>query len=86
MGRSSAGSGLIVKDHNMACILRRIHPPEFRKRGVQTALLRKRLEMAAKLGAICRDAHHAGTASQRNAERAGFRVTFTKAVAVKTLA
>jgi GNAT superfamily N-acetyltransferase len=80
-------SGLIVKDHNMAAFFGASTLPEFRKRGVQTALLRKRLEMAREAGCdLAVTLTMPGTASQRNAERAGFRVAFTKAVAVKTFA
>lgn len=53
--------------------------PEYRGRGVQTALFRARLSIAAKAG--CRTAvvvTQPGTPSQRNAERAGFQLAYTK--------
>lgn len=84
-GRIAGGaSGLIVKDHNMAAFFGASTIPEFRKRGVQTALLRKRLELARAAGCdLAVTLTLPGTTSQRNAERAGFRTAFTKAVAVK---
>jgi len=53
--------------------------PEFRKRGVQTALLRERLRRASELG--CRLAMSIalpGSISQRNMTRAGFQTLYTR--------
>lgn len=81
---AGGASGLIVKDYNMAAFFGASTLPEFRKRGVQTALLRKRLELAREASCdLAVTLTMPGTASQRNAERVGFRVAFTKAVAVK---
>lgn len=55
--------------------------PEYRGRGAQTALLDARLNHAAKMGcdlALCECVP--GSQSQRNQERAGFQVLFTKIV------
>lgn len=53
--------------------------PEFRHRGAQRALLESRLEYAARSGCdlamICAEP---GSASQRNAERQGFRIAYTR--------
>ena len=53
--------------------------PEWRHRGAQRALLRSRLEYAAHAGCdlamICAEP---GSASQRNAERQGFRIAYTR--------
>jgi len=53
--------------------------PEFRNRGVQNALFQARLRKAADAGCewamVCTQP---GTVSQRNAERNGFRVAYTK--------
>ncbi len=60
--------------------------PAFRGRGVQTALLHARL--AAALGAGCDLAmvHTApGSASQRNVERLGFRLAYTRVVLAREL-
>jgi GNAT superfamily N-acetyltransferase len=82
---AGGASGLIVKEHNMGAFFGASTLPEFRKRGVQAALLRKRLEMAREAGCdLAVTLTLPGTSSQRNAERAGFRVAFTKAVAIKS--
>ena len=55
--------------------------PSFRRRGCQTALLYRRLADARRAGcglAVTQAAP--GSVSQRNMERAGFRVAYTKAV------
>ena len=59
--------------------------PEYRGRGVQTALIAKRLHEAGLAG--CEYAvvsTHPGTGSQRNMQRRGFHVAYTKAVMVRT--
>jgi GNAT superfamily N-acetyltransferase len=54
--------------------------PEFRRRGVQTALLRARLAAAREQGCDLAIALTSpGSASQRNIERVGFRLAYTKA-------
>jgi GNAT superfamily N-acetyltransferase len=58
--------------------------PRFRKRGVQTALLHARMKLAAEAG--CEFAvivTQGGSASQRNAERLGFAVAYSKATVQK---
>lgn len=55
--------------------------PEYRRRGVQSALIARRLHEAALAG--CEYAvvsTHPGSGSQRNMERRGFRVAYTKVV------
>ena len=53
--------------------------PEWRRRGAQRALLDSRVEYAARAGCvlvmICAEP---GSASQRNAERQGFRIAYTR--------
>jgi hypothetical protein len=59
---------------------------QFRGRGLQTALLCARLAAAAEAG--CEYAvvvTQGGTASQRNAERLGFRVAYSKVTVIKNL-
>jgi GNAT superfamily N-acetyltransferase len=59
--------------------------PEYRGVGVQTALIAKRLHEAGLAG--CEYAvvsTHPGSGSQRNMERRGFRVAYTKTVMVRT--
>jgi len=59
---------------------------EFRGRGLQTALLRTRMAEAARAG--CEYAvvvTQGGTTSQRNCERLGFSVAYSKATVIKKL-
>ncbi len=54
--------------------------PEFRRRGVQMALLRARLAAAREQGCdLAMALTSPGSASQRNVERVGFRLAYTKA-------
>jgi len=58
--------------------------PEFRNRGIQTALLRTRLKAAAQAG--CEYAvviTRGGTISERNCLRLGFRIAYSKATVIK---
>jgi GNAT superfamily N-acetyltransferase len=58
--------------------------PEFRRRGVQTALLRARLAAAWERGCdLAMAMTSPGSASQRNIERVGFRLAYTKATLVQ---
>jgi hypothetical protein len=53
--------------------------PQWRKQGAQLALLQHRLHVAAEHGCdIAMVATLPGSASQRNAERRGFRVAYTR--------
>jgi GNAT superfamily N-acetyltransferase len=53
--------------------------PEFRRRGLQTALLHARLEYAFEHGCdLAMIVAEPGSESQRNAERRGFRVAYTR--------
>ena len=53
--------------------------PEFRRRGLQAALLHERMRYAAEHGCdIAMMVAEAGSSSQRNAERKGFRVAYTR--------
>jgi GNAT superfamily N-acetyltransferase len=57
--------------------------PAFRKRGVQTALLHARMDAARKAGCdLALVVTAPGEDSQRNVERAGFRLAYTKVVVV----
>lgn len=53
--------------------------PAMRRRGLQGALLRERMRYAEKQGCeLAMMVAHPGTNSQRNAERSGFRVAYTR--------
>lgn len=53
--------------------------PELRRRGLQAALLRERMRHAFELGCdLAMMVAEAGSNSQRNAERSGFRIAYTR--------
>ena len=57
--------------------------PAFRQRGVQTALLHARMDAAREAGCdLALVVTAPGEDSQRNVERAGFRLAYTKVVVV----
>ncbi|MBI1743190.1 hypothetical protein HYR54_09010 [Candidatus Acetothermia bacterium] len=80
-----AGGGAMLLHEGVAKLCSGSTRLMFRKRGVQTALLNARLAAAREAG--CDLAHTlvspANSASQRNVERTGFRLAYTKAVMVK---
>ena len=58
--------------------------PQFRGHGVQTAFLYARMAAAAKAGCdVAVTVTLGGSTSQRNAERAGFHVAYSKATMLK---
>lgn len=82
----ACGTGLVIPNHNIFAVCGAGTLPEFRGRGLQTALLRARLAAASAAG--CEYAvvvTQGGTTSQRNAERLGFRVAYSKATVIKKL-
>jgi len=82
----ACGTGLVIPEHRVFALCGAGTLAEFRGRGLQTALLRAR--MAAAVEAGCEYAvvvTQGGTTSQRNAERLGFRVAYSKATVIKQL-
>jgi len=77
-GRAVATAGLsIVRD--VALLTGASTIPEARRQGAQRALLYRRLEAAAESGcALAMMCAAPGSASQRNAEREGFRIAYTR--------
>ncbi|MBZ5532165.1 MAG: GNAT family N-acetyltransferase [Acidobacteriia bacterium] len=76
--------GLVVREYNMAGFWGASVLPEFRGRGIQRAFLQERLRLAQQAGCdLAVTLTLPGTASQRNAERAGFRTAYTKVVCIK---
>ena len=77
-GRIAGGGALVIHD-GLALICGDGTLPEFRSQGVQTALLRARLDHARRSGCdlavICTQP---GSSSQRNAERQGFQVVYAR--------
>lgn len=86
-GKPAGGAaGMFVRDHGVAGLYGAGTLPEFRNRGIQTALLHHRLGLAADAG--CQYAvivTMPGTASERNVVRAGFRLAYTKAAFQRAL-
>jgi ribosomal protein S18 acetylase RimI-like enzyme len=82
----ACGAGLVIPDHRIFAICGAGTSAEYRGRGLQTALLRVRLAAAAEAG--CEYAvvvTQGGTPSQRNCERLGFRVAYSKVTVIKAL-
>jgi len=82
---AGGGMGAIVREAGIAALFGTATVPEFRRRGVQAALINRRLWEAARQG--CEYAAVTtlpGSGSQRNMERRGFRVAYTKPVMVRT--
>jgi ribosomal protein S18 acetylase RimI-like enzyme len=80
------GAGLLIPEHKILALFGAGTLPEFRGRGIQTALLGFRTHMAAQEG--CEFAvivTRGGTTSQRNAERVGFRLAYSKATLIKNI-
>ena len=82
----ACGCGLVVPERGIVAMFGAATLPEYRRSGLQTALFCSRMEAARKAG--CEYAvvvTQGGSASQRNAERLGFRVAYSKATLVKTV-
>ena len=80
-GEEPAGGGAVSLRRGVATFFSTSTRPAFRGQGVQTALIRARLAHAAAAGcdlAMVRTTP--GSGSQRNVERAGFGVVYTKGV------
>ena len=77
-GRPIATGGLFVND-GVALLAGASTIPEGRKRGAQLALLEARLRYASEQGCdLAMMCALPGSASQRNAERQGFRIAYTR--------
>jgi GNAT superfamily N-acetyltransferase len=80
----ACGAGLVIPEHRIFAVCGAGTLAEFRGLGLQTALLRARLAAAAEAG--CEYAvvvTQGGTVSQRNCERLGFRVAYSKVTVIK---
>jgi ribosomal protein S18 acetylase RimI-like enzyme len=83
---AACGAGLVIREHGVFALCGAGTMTEFRGRGLQTALLRRRMAAAAEAG--CEYAvvvTRGGTISQRNCERLGFRVAYSKVTVIKNL-
>ena len=82
----ACGTGLVIAEHRVFALCGAGTLADFRGRGLQTALLRARMVAASEAG--CEFAvvvTQGGTTSQRNAERLGFRVAYSKVTVIKQL-
>jgi ribosomal protein S18 acetylase RimI-like enzyme len=82
----ACGTGLVIPEHKIFALCGAGTVTEYRGRGLQTALLRARMTAAIEAG--CEYAvvvTNGGSASQRNAERLGFRVAYSKVTVIKQL-
>lgn len=82
----ACGTGLVIPEHKVFALCGAGTLTDYRGRGLQTALLRAR--MAAAVQAGCEYAvvvTQGGTTSQRNAERLGFQVAYSKVTVIKQL-
>jgi ribosomal protein S18 acetylase RimI-like enzyme len=76
-----AGAALLALDDDLGYLANASTLPDFRRRGVQAALIAARIADAAAAGcAVVSSQAEFGSPSQRNLERAGLRVAYTKAV------
>jgi GNAT superfamily N-acetyltransferase len=82
----ACGAGLLIPEHKVVALFGAGTVPEFRGRGLQTTLLRLRMQVAAQAGCeVAVIVTQGGSTSQRNAERLGFRVAYSKATVIKKL-
>jgi len=82
----ACGTGLVIPQHKVFALCGAGTLAEYRGRGLQTALLRARMRAAVEAG--CEYAAvvtQGGSISQRNAERLGFRVAYSKVTVIKKL-
>jgi GNAT superfamily N-acetyltransferase len=74
-----AAAGALSIHEGVALLAGAATLPQFRRRGLQAALLAARLSFAARAGCdLAMMVAEAGSTSQRNAERQGFRIAYTR--------
>jgi ribosomal protein S18 acetylase RimI-like enzyme len=83
-GAVACGAGLLIPEHGIVSLSGAGTLERYRRRGLQTALLQARMAEAARAGmeyAVI--VTQGGTISQRNAQRLGFQVAYSKATLIK---
>jgi ribosomal protein S18 acetylase RimI-like enzyme len=81
LGSATAGIGLLYRHAGVGYLATAATLPEYRGRGVQTALVRYRIAAATEAGCDVIAGHTAvGSASHRTMERCGLRLAYTKAI------
>jgi ribosomal protein S18 acetylase RimI-like enzyme len=82
----ASAAGLIIPEYKIFALFGDATLPEFRGRGIQRALIEARLANGLESGIdVAVVVTQGGSTSQRNYERAGFKVAYSKATLVKTL-
>jgi GNAT superfamily N-acetyltransferase len=82
----ACGAGLIIPEYKIFALFGDATLPEFRGGGIQRALIEARLAKMVEAGIdVAVVVTQGGSTSQRNYERAGFEVAYSKATLVKTL-
>jgi GNAT superfamily N-acetyltransferase len=80
----AAAAGRVIPEHRVFALFGAGTLPEFRGRGIQTALLRTRMKAAAEAGCdLVVVVTQGGTTSYRNCVRVGFEVAYSKATLIK---
>ena len=82
----AVAAGLFIPEHRVLALFGAGTLPEFRRRGIQAAMLGTRLKAGAEAGCeIAAVVTQGGAISQRNCERLGFRVAYSKATLIRNL-
>jgi ribosomal protein S18 acetylase RimI-like enzyme len=82
----AAAAGLLIPQHRVFALFGAGTLPEFRGRGIQTALLRTRMKAAADAGCeFVVVVTRGGTTSERNCVRLGFHIAYSKATVIKNV-
>jgi GNAT superfamily N-acetyltransferase len=80
----AAAAGRVIPEHRIFALFGAGTLPDFRGRGIQTALLRTRMKAAAEAGCeLAVVVTLGGTISYRNCVRVGFEVAYSKATLIK---
>jgi ribosomal protein S18 acetylase RimI-like enzyme len=80
----AVAAGLIIPEHKVLALFGAGTLRQYRGRGIQSAMLAIRLRAGAEAGCdIAAVVTQGGTTSQRNCERIGFRVAYSKATLIK---
>lgn len=80
----AAATGLVIDDARLMALFGAGTLPDYRGKGIQTAMLGARLNAAKDAGcSLAVTVTRGGTTSQRNAERLGFRVAYSKATMIR---
>jgi ribosomal protein S18 acetylase RimI-like enzyme len=80
----AAAAGRVIPEHRVFALFGAGTLPDFRGRGIQTALLRARMKAAAEAGCeVVVVITQGGTVSERNCVRLGFRIAYSKATVIK---